>query len=34
MLLDVTGGDQLDVIDVTLVSDDQAQGDAVTQEAG
>ena len=33
MPLQVTGGDQLDVIDVTLVSDDQ-EGDAVAEEAG
>jgi hydrogenase nickel incorporation protein HypA/HybF len=34
MLLEVSGGDQLDVIDVTLVADDREQDDAVAEEAG
>jgi Zn finger protein HypA/HybF involved in hydrogenase expression len=34
MPLEVSGGDQLDVIDVTLVADDQGHDDAVTEEAG
>jgi hydrogenase nickel incorporation protein HypA/HybF len=34
MPLEVTGGDQLDVIDVTLVSDEGQRDDAVAEEAG
>jgi hydrogenase nickel incorporation protein HypA/HybF len=34
MPLQVSGGDQLDVIDVTLLGEDEEPGDAVVEEAG